>query len=429
MIEDRYGLALTTGSTEARDAYVAGVDGLLGALPGEVEQLERAVAADPGFALAQIALGRARFVRMELARAREAVAQARVLVQAASERERSHVHALALAIEGKPVESLAATREHLARWPRDAMVAAPATGVFGLYGFSGRPGREDELFEWLESLAPHYGDDWWFALVHAFAACETGRLDQAQRLIERSLAIEPRSGHGVHVRAHVHYELHEHRQALALLDAFLPGYDRGAVMHCHLSWHLALSALALGDAGRAWQAYDEGVHPGAAWGPPLNVVTDSASFLWRAELEGQPRDAGRWREVHEHGLRCFPRAGVTFADVHRALGCIATGDAQALQALADELRARVEAHRLPAGEVVPRLVEGIAAYGRQDWDAAIAALEPALPDVVRIGGSRAQRDLVLHTLRAALVRAGRADEAQPMPRRMAPPTPAGGNPV
>jgi hypothetical protein len=103
---------------------------------------------------------------------------------------------------------------------------------------------------------------------------------------------------------------------------------------------------------------------------------------------------------------------VTFADVHVALACAATGDEANLGRLADELSARLAAGRLPAGEVVLLLVRGLAAYARGDWNAAVADLERALPDTVRIGGSRAQRDVVENTLLAAYVKAGRPADAQ-----------------
>ena len=95
---------------------------------------------------------RARFLMADVAGARQSAARARELAAAATPREQSHVDALCLSIEGKPVEALAATRAHLALHPRDAMVAAPATGVFGLIGFSGRQGREPEQVAFLEVL-------------------------------------------------------------------------------------------------------------------------------------------------------------------------------------------------------------------------------------------------------------------------------------
>jgi tetratricopeptide (TPR) repeat protein len=412
MLNDRYGLPLSTTSREACDVYVEGVDALLGAGAGVQRLLERAIDADPAFALAWVALARARFLEADVASARAAAAQARTLAAQATAREQGHVHAIALAIEGKPAEAFAATRVHLAEHPRDALVLAPATGVFGLIGFSGRADREAELHDLLDGLAPHYGADWWFECVHAFAECETGRLGKAQARIERSMAANPHNGHGAHVMAHVLHELGDAAAIEAFLAGWMPAYDPTALMHCHLSWHGAMAALALGHVDEAWQTYRQAVHPGGAWGPPLNVVTDAVSFLWRAELAGAPRAHDAWKDVGTYASRQFPKVGVAFADVHLAVAGAAAGDAAMSDRMTAELHERLTAGRLPAGEVVPLLVQAFAAFGRRDWDAAIERFERALPATVRIGGSRAQRDLVEHTLLAAYLHAGRADDAQ-----------------
>lgn len=412
MPTDRYGLPISTSSETARDAYVAGCDCVLSAEHGDASHLAQAVEADPGFALAHVALARSRFLKADVVGARQSAARARELASAATPRERSHVDALCLAIEGKPVEALAATHRHLAEHPRDAMVAAPATGVFGLIGFSGRQGREPEQVAFLEALRPHLAGDWWFQSVYAFALEEVGRLDEASALIERSMAANPRSAHGAHIKAHVLYERGEDRAALNYLGSWLPAYPREGLMHCHISWHVALFALTLGDAARAWAVYEAQVHPGGAWGPALNVATDAPAFLWRAELAGQPRQPRLWNEVRDYALKSFPKAGVAFVDVHRALACVATGDRDGLAAIVAELEQRAAAGRSPAGDVVPRLAAGLAAYGRGDWAAAIAGLDSALTETVRIGGSRAQRDLVENTLLAAYLKDGRAADAR-----------------
>lgn len=412
MTADRYGLRLSTGSQTARDAYVAGCDRMLEGTAGVRRRLGDAIAADPAFALAHVALARGLFLEAEVKAAREAAARARELATAASVREQSHVNAIALAVEGRVPDALAATRAHLAEYPRDAMVLAPATGVFGLIGFSGRQGRETELYELLHELAPAYGDDWWFASMLAFAACECGRLDEAWSLIERSMAANASSAHGAHIKAHVLYEMGEARRGFDYLEGWMPGFDRAGLMHCHLSWHVALFALELGLSEQAWKAYYAGVHPGGAWGPPLNIATDTAAFLWRSELAGQPRQPQLWREVKAYAQRSFPKAGVPFADVHTAVACAADGDFVALEKLVGEMHERLAAGKLPPGGVVATLAEAFAAYARGDWNAAIRLFEQALPETVRIGGSRAQRDLAELTLLAAYLRAERPDAAR-----------------
>ena len=412
MLTDRYGLAISTSSETAREAYIAGCDGVMAAWAGDKAHLMRAVEADPRFALAHAALARALFLMADVAGAREAAAKARTLAGAATAREQSHVNALCLAIEGKPVDSLAATRAHLAEHPRDAMVAAPATGVFGLIGFSGRQDREPEQIELLEGLKPHLADDWWFQAVYAFALEEVGRLDEALDLIERSMATNPKNAHGAHIKAHVLYEQGEDRAALDYLDAWLPTYAREGLMHCHISWHIAMFALTLGDTGRAWQIYRAQVQPGGAWGPALNVATDAASFLWRAELAGQARKSDAWTQVNGYVQKSFPKGGIAFVDVHRALAAGASGDSQTLASIMAELEERVASGRSPAGEVVPRLAKGLTAFARSDWAGVITNLEPALAETVRIGGSRAQRDIVQNTLLAAYLKTGRAADAK-----------------
>ena len=124
--------------------------------------------------------------------------------------------------------------------------------------------------------------------------------------------------------------------------------------------------------------------------------------------------------MHDHALRSFPKAGVAYADVHSLLACVAAGDTPTLERLLGEIRQRIAAGRYPPGEVVIWIANGFAAYAAGDWNGAIRCLEQALPQTVRIGGSRAQRDLVSLTLAAAYIKADRPEEASALIDRGAP---------
>src|SRR6476620_6575208 len=54
MLTDRYALPLSTTSTAARDDYVLATDRALTFYPGAAEAYDRAIAAEPGFALAHV---------------------------------------------------------------------------------------------------------------------------------------------------------------------------------------------------------------------------------------------------------------------------------------------------------------------------------------------------------------------------------------
>ena len=407
MLNDRYDNPLTTTSQSARDAYIEGVDSILSANAGGGRVLQRAIEADDGFALAHVALARTLQISARGAEAVEAMTKARALTAGTSDREKGHIAMLGHLIDGDGPSAYAAAIDHLAAYPRDALIAQPLTGVFGLIGFSGLAGREAEQLAFLARLAPHYGEDWWFGTQFAFAQIEVGQADRASRTIKRALDSNPRSAHGAHVRAHVHYERGESEAGLLFLREWRQDYDRQGALHCHISWHVAIWTLERGDAAAAWRVIDDGVRPGKAWGPPLNVLTDTASFLHRAELSGVATQPERWREVSEFARQLFPNPGIAFADVHAALAHAMAGEADALAKLIAEPAG-------PAGEVVTALAQAFEAFARQDWAETIALLAPVMATHERIGGSRAQRDLLEFTLVAALLKLGRADDARLM---------------
>lgn len=412
MPADRYGFDLSTSSPTAHAAYVEGVDLLLSANAGAAGAFRRSVDEDPGFALAFAGLARALQLSAKMDEAKTAAAQARELTANLSRRERRHVEMLSLLVDGQSAAALAVAREHLVEFPRDAMVLSPCTSGFGLIGFSGRPRREKELVELLDGLAAAYGDDWWFLAVHAFALSETGRLIESRRAIRRSLEQNPRNANGAHFFAHLLYEEGADAEGLAYLTEWLRPYPREAPLHCHLNWHVSIWLLECGAIEAAWQVYQERVSPGGSWGPPINSLTDSSSFLWRAELAGQPRNANRWRVVRDYALRAFPQAGISFADVHAALAFAAAGDTKSLARLTDVLQENNQLGRLPAGAIVPALASAFGAFVKADWAEAIRLLEPVIGEHERIGGSRAQRDLVEYTLLKAYIEAGRVLEAE-----------------
>ena len=405
MLRDRYDNEISTTSATARDRYVEGMDALLAGQSEMTAGFQAAIEADPGFALGHAGLARARMISGDMDGARAAMKQARALSGDLSAKQASHVNALGLLIDGRGAEAHRAVRAHAADHPRDALVAQICTSVFGLIGFSGQPGREADLLAYTASLLQHYGEDWWCLSQHAFSLCEVGRIDEADTMIDISLSLNPQNAHGAHVRSHIYYEAGNTGAGLAYLGEWLGGYDRAALLHGHLSWHCALWAMEQGDTDRMWRTIDADVVPGAAKGLPINVLTDTASILYRAELAGVKVSPDRWREVSAYATRFFPKGGLAFVEVHAALAHAMAGDT-------DALRATVENSTGPAAHLVRDFAEAYSAIARQSWAEAVTHLSRAMADHARIGGSRAQRDLLEVTLLGALLKIGQADEAR-----------------
>jgi hypothetical protein len=406
-LEDRFGLPLTVSSPQAAAAYVAAVDLMLSANAGAEARIDQALAADPDFALAHIAKARLLQVQACIAEAKAAAAEARSLASRITLREARHIETIAQAIDGNGPRAMALVEEHIADHPRDAMVLGLALGVFGLLGFSGRIDHHEAQLTLLERLAPRWDEDWWFLTYLGWARIEVGDSARGAAEVDRALELNPRNAFGAHARAHGYFETGDAEHGAAFIESWLPGYAREGQLHCHLSWHQALFELAQGNPERVRALYADAIRPSVSHAPPLFNLADAASLLWRWQIYEPGGDLAGWAEVAAHARQYFPQAGIHFADVHAAL---AEEPALTEQRI-EQSHACHEAGRLPQGLVVPELCAGAAAFARGDYAQAIEQLGAALPELPRIGGSHAQREVFEDTYIIACLRAGERERA------------------
>ncbi len=390
---DRHQQEFAAASSRAAYLYREAIDALLG-LSGRVDALfQDLLREDPDSALGRIALARLRQTQGRAAEARAQADRAVALSDGLSPREVSHVAALASVVRAEGRIALERITAHMEQYPRDVLVLAPVAGVFGLFGFSGESGREQALHAYLDRWRDELADDWWFAAAMAFAAAETGRLDEAREEISRAWALNPQSANTAHIRAHVEYEHGSDRDTLAWLGEWLAGYPREGLMHCHLGWHVALARLRLGDLDRALEASRRWVEPidelsgEGAWGPPLNLVTDAISLLFRAHLRGASVPLTRWKRLHAAASSQFPKAGLRFADFHLLVCAAVLGDQLGVEQ-------RVAGIPGPMGVLLANTARGLDALLQSRWGVASEALKRTIGCHEIIGGSRAQRDLL-----------------------------------
>lgn len=411
--EDRYGLPLSTASDAAADAYREGVDLMLAGWTGMAETLERAIAADPEFALPHIARARvhAFYQQGDLARSKAALGR-ELIAKRGTERERSHVETLALAIEGRLAEAIASTLRHIESWPRDALVLSLPLGAFGLFAFSGMADHDRARHELCERVAQHYGEDWWFLTMAGWAMTENGDVARGRGVTERGFNLRRQNAHAAHAVLHAMFEDGSIEAADRLVDDWIPTYDRAGILHGHIRWHQALGALEHGDAARALSIYADVLDPSASQAPPLNVITDAASLLWRLSAYGHTVPTALWLQADTAAQKLFPKSSLSFADVHMALFAAATQNREALAARLATIEQRLAAGKLPAGAVVPAIFRALAAFADEDYGTCVQTLAPVLGEVVRIGGSHAQRELVEDTYIVALMRSGELPRAR-----------------
>ena len=411
--EDLYGLTVSTPSDAAARAYRQGIELMLSGWPGAAEALELAIEADPDFALAHAARSRLHLIYADMPSAQEKAAVARQLVERnGTPREKSHVEILALTTQGQSARALEIALGHLETWPRDAIIMSLPLGAFGLFAFSGMANHDQARVDLCERHARHYDDDWWFLTYLGWSHTENGSVAIGRGITERAFGKRRENAHALHALAHAMFEDGSADDAEALIAGWLPIYHRSGLMYGHVAWHEALLALEQGDSDRATAIYLERIQPSVTEAAPLNAMTDGVSLLWRLQASGHavPNDA--WRGLADYAEHRFPRAGNSFIDVHMALLAAMTGNAVALERRLADLDARRESGRLPAGAVVPDICRAARAFAEQNYRECVRILEPACAEVVRIGGSHAQREMIEDTLLIALMKSGEAAKSR-----------------
>jgi tetratricopeptide (TPR) repeat protein len=421
-MQDRYGLPITTSSTLAAERFIEGIDLLLEQNFGPEEQFTQAIEADAGFALAHGALAYMLNLRAQVAEARERAQQAQSLTTGVSRRERQQIEAIALFVNGQGPRSYALIREHLVDYPRDILMLRLAQRLFSL-GCSGAgvASFPAELLTLTQSVESAYGDDWAFLGQYAFAHHETGRLEEARRLVERSLELRPTNAVAAHSVAHVFFETGDHASGADFLGTWLKGFDTRAPYRVHLSWHQALFELAMGHYQRVLDLYEEEIRPAVV----ANMVTslnDSAALLWRWYMYSGATPVVPPQEVCDLAAPAATRPGPAFRDAHAALAFAVAGDAGYMRQMTDRLQTLADQGDTLAREVTLPLVQGINAFAQGAYSEAVRLMaplftEPRLDQLARIGGSHAQREVFEDTMLEAYLRAEQCDRAEEMLRR------------
>ena len=401
---DAYGLPVTTGSSDALEAYDRAVEGLLGWDAQALDRFRTAATIDPGLALAHAGAAVCLFLEERLDEARESAKIARAVVGAQTARERSHVEALALLVEGRTRDVEAAMTHHLADYPRDLAVFQR------LYFVWFWQGKFTAMLD-LSSVLTRYHPGSSFMLgLHAFALEQAGRCDEAVRIAQAAIEKNPRDAWSIHALAHAIYEMAAFDTGITRLPPVIHPCTNLNWFRNHLLWHLILMHLGRGEYERASQlgraVFER--EPSSIAGD----LHDSISLLWRLELAGVVVTE-RWRPFAAIAAERYERPALLFHAAHLAMALVAGGDWATAERQLEMLRARTARDRTKlTGEVLVPLVEGLHAFVAGDYRQAIDRVEPLRGRIIELGGSRAQRDVFHDTLYEACFRAGDTDRAE-----------------
>jgi hypothetical protein len=389
-----------TAAPEAAGAYEEGVDALLRLRSGALLHFARALALDPTFALAHAALallGQEFGAPVDVESRRRS---ARLLAGRCNEVERSHLAAVDAHLRG----DRRALVRHLQRHPEDRLALTVAVPTIAFSGVTESP---PDAWELVESCAPAYGDHWFYTALLAFVRQEQRRWDEAMQLACSSLEQAPDSGHAAHARAHVHYETGDHAAGLTWLDDWIHGDGADTDNLSHYSWHAALHELSNGDLAAVARRFECQLTRPHVHG--TRAIVDTGSLLWRWTITPGVEDVPDASSSVSAPRKDLLAPASPFLALHAAVTLCAAADATGLAHLA----AYAEHHEHPVHRAVTApLARALRELVLDHPSACADQLAGICPEVWRVGGSEAQREVVEETLLVALLRADRYEEAR-----------------
>jgi hypothetical protein len=411
MQHDCLGNALRADNPATLRAVDDFVEGFLG-YEVRAEGIVRAADADPGCCLANAYAG-ILWMLLEAPdgprRAAKYLAAAQSAAADAAPRERITAALLRLWVEDDLPGAMRQCAQITDEFPRD-LVAVKLLQYFE-FNRGDSPGMLRAILKVLERNAD-------VAYAHgmaAFAYEQCHLLDQAERAASRALELKTREPWAQHALAHVMLTRGRIDEGARLLDSAASAWTGlNSFMFTHLWWHLALFNLSQGRDARVLEIYDR-----HCWGIAKDYSQDqvgAVSLLARMEIAGV--DVGnRWHELAEHLAARAHDTLLPFLTLQYLYGLTRAGKPEAEQLLEAARRA---ADAAPAyarevwREVALPACEGIYAYARKDYQTAWRRLARAMPRMIEVGGSHAQRDLFDQILLDTAIRSGRGVAAQQM---------------
>ena len=182
-------------------------------------------------------------------------------------------------------------------------------------------------------------------------------------------------------------------------------YDPSGALYNHISWHVGLWSLEAGNLEQMWDVLDKHISPDNSQGPPLNILTDSAALLFRAELAGVEVTPERWKGLSAYAMTKFANPGLGFADLHAAITHARAGNIEALENIIANAKGPVSTLTKKVAKAYRHMQEG-------EWLSASELFMSVVREHARFGGSNAQRDLLDFSLAACLIHQGRTREAK-----------------
>jgi tetratricopeptide (TPR) repeat protein len=401
-LEDQRGYDISGASARDSDAFEGLLKSHLSWQVGIETGLQRLIADAPRFTMAHVLeayLGLCSRDVARVQRARLAVARAGALP--ANHRESLHVRAIRAALEDDFITFGSYLQGLLDQYPRDVL-ALQVSHAFD-YLMGDIETMQARIAGVLPNWSEHVPGFHAVLAMEAFSLVEATRYEEAKDRGLRALSLMPGDARAHHALVHVcemKGDTYGGNRLMSERRSFWA--DSNARTHCW--WHWALFHLAEGALTEALGVYEQRLRQKPS--VELADLIDSSALLWRLAL--LEVDAGlHWRELANAWIPHIDDGYCTFNDMHAMVALVGAQDWKSAARLETGLlRSAMQPTRYGETTRVVGLpvCRATIAFGNEHYARATEHLSTIPAVAHRMGGSRAQRDLLYLTLMEAVRR-------------------------
>lgn len=299
-------------------------------------------------------------------------------------------HAVSALVAWSTGDLLSARRgwtTHLEQYPRDIVAS------FMLHMFDFLDGQPERYSQYLHNDArcedPAHGG--FYQGILAFSLCEQGRYVEALPLAQAARHKNADDIYGLHALIHAWHGLGQHPAIVEHLQ-LCTEWQSNPGMNIHVSWHLAVSLLQTGQphpsilAYRGFRSLTQGHH--------AEQDLDAVNYcirLYCSQLS-RPSFNNEYAQLAKNWAPSIYNSLSYFNDLHAAVAFLLAGELTLLEKLKN---------RPPLWDLDPelqavgqQLIEALSAFATEDYRTCAAYLHGSRSHWHRIGGSRAQREIL-----------------------------------
>lgn len=407
------GLPLTTTSDEACKLYDAAItqyvgwydDPALGGLSATVSKIRQA---DPDFVMGQVLetgltlIGTGESVSTSEVLRKDVARLAAIAKEGCpSRRERLHVDAVLAWSRGRMSRAAALWEDILIDDPTDMLALKLAHDSYFYLGLQ-RQMRDSVarvLPRWKKST-PLYS---YLHGMLAFGLCETNLYDRARKSAELALQMNRNDAWATHAMAHVYEMQADPDGGIAFMSRTLGDWEPCGMLACHNFWHWAVFHVEKGEREAALDLFDgQMIRRLVSSGAMLDYV-DASSLLYRLQLGADVKEdlKSRWPCVWNAAKPHLNDRILVFNQLHFLMACLGVGAStdQLLAVPTSDKSGKVEDNgwpadqQLAASQVGLPVMKAMVAHNEGRFGDAAEQLAAVRYDVLRVGGSDAQRDV------------------------------------